>query len=973
MSGDGNTVEQALNFRLADQLRRYGLDAEAEQRNVIDAEGRQHQVDVLVELEDECVAVEAEFDPARTVVKDAERRLPARPLLWRGLPITRAFTLVYPSDYRTLAESVSTKRLESCQTLRFSEVARRRERITIGGEQTGSVRDLSDLLLSYWTQKSGGTFTVEQIVAAASTAIDTATAILQADPYLNQPHEDADPAATTALVWLNALLFQELLAANLSPQNMPAPHQDKSMPVPPREASVNQTAADWKFILRINWHPIFDLATTALNRVSTARAHQALGILGDCARSMAESRAIQQHDIAGRVFHRLLNGRKFLATNYTTIPASVMLAGLAFGSRNGPLTGKPTYDTEALAEQLRIVDPACGSGTLLMAALQEVAKACRAETTQPPNLKAVLEQSLYGYDVVPGAQHLTNTTLSMAATSHVLSGINVYVMPHDVEPSTGTPRLGSLDFLNKAPNRKSTQAMELFPPTGAAHRATMTGKDDVGVHLPQDVDLFISNPPFTRAGGPGNADNTEWNPLFGSVLSKSDSDKMKKALTKALQPTIGSMYAGLGSAFMALIDQEIQDGKTLAVVLPLAAVTGSRWTPFRERLLDGYQIEWVVVSHDPRHRTKTQALPGRLWVSFSESTRMAEVLIVATRRRRSNPDEHRVTFVNLRHNPDEPADAIAITRALLNQPTLPVSGITNMLCSDIQYPHAEGQWGEVTSIPQSDLTQEAWPYVVFSRCALTEPVTILRTQQRIGGLSVPITELGDIANLGPYHLQIKGKNGLFECAEGRPEPLDVPALWHHKSNKQSTLGAEGNAILTRRPGQIGEQDAMLQRASTLQLACELRHAPQKVAAVITDRKMLGVRSWTSLRLAQPRTGAAEALCVWFNSTPGLLLRIAHANRPYLGRSGVPHELARTMPVLDVSSLTDEALDAAAEMYYELKDGELQGFAHIDTDPVRQELNRKLISDVLGGSEEDISYVGDLTATLAAEPLITTRH
>ena len=186
MSGDGNTVEQALNFRVADQLRRYGLEAEAEQRNVVDAEGRQHQVDVLVELEDECVAVEAEFDPARGVVEDAEKRLPAHPLLWRNLPITRSFTLVYPSDYRTLAESVSTARLESCQTLRFSEVARSRERITVGGEQTGSVRDLSDLLLSYWTQQSGGTSTVEQIVAAASAAIDTAAAILQARQELNR-------------------------------------------------------------------------------------------------------------------------------------------------------------------------------------------------------------------------------------------------------------------------------------------------------------------------------------------------------------------------------------------------------------------------------------------------------------------------------------------------------------------------------------------------------------------------------------------------------------------------------------------------------------------------------------------------------------------------------------------------------------------------------------------------------------------
>ena len=67
----------------------------------------------------------------------------------------------------------------------------------------------------------------------------------------------------------------------------------------------------------------------------------------------------------------------------------------------------------------------------------------------PPNLKPVLEQSLWGYDVVPGAQHLTNTTLSMAETSQVLSGIHVYVMPHDVDKTVRPqPKHGSAAWIS---------------------------------------------------------------------------------------------------------------------------------------------------------------------------------------------------------------------------------------------------------------------------------------------------------------------------------------------------------------------------------------------------------------------------------------------------------------------------------------------------------------------------------------------
>ena len=175
---------------------------------------------------------------------------------------------------------------------------------------------------------------------------------------------------------------------------------------------------------------------------------------------------------------------------------------------------------------------------------------------------------------------------------------------------------------------------------------------------------------------------------------------MTTALRKTLTSTMGSLYAGLGSAFMALIDQEIKEGKMLAVVLPLTAVTGSRWQPVREGLLNGYVIEWVIVSHDPRNRTKKAALPGRRWVSFSESTRIAETVIVARKAAASGDaarsDDHRVKFVNLRHNPDDPADAIALTRALLNHKAgTPVTANTNMQCADIDYQHPTGKWGEI--------------------------------------------------------------------------------------------------------------------------------------------------------------------------------------------------------------------------------------------------------------------------------------
>ena len=102
-----------------------------------------------------------------------------------------------------------------------------------------------------------------------------------------------------------------------------------------------------------------------------------------------------------------------------------------------------------------------------------------------------------------------------------------------------------------------------------------------------------------------------------------------------------------------------------------------------------------------------------------------------------------------------------------------------------------------------------------------------------------------------------------------------------------------------------------------------------------------------MNLKTDRTGAEEALCLWLNSTPGILLRLCHANRPYLGRSGLPHELMRTLPVLNVETLEEKQLQRASVLFSELKDKSLEGFAELASDPVRRELDRRLLADVLG--------------------------
>ena len=269
-------------------------------------------------------------------------------------------------------------------------------------------------------------------------------------------------------------------------------------------------------------------------------------------------------------------------------------------------------------------------------------------------------------------------------------------------------------------------------------------------------------------------------------------------------------------------------------------------------------------------------------------------------------------FVNLRSNMDDPLSAMAVARSLLaaKQSVRPVEILTG-----------DTSWGELTPVPQDRLTSESWAYTAFTQSWLTETSVSLMQESTAETLHLPLAPLEDQCALGPYHMQIKNpQQGLFTIGETTdPSRLGEPALWHHKSTQITTLQTAANARLYSRDDRNSQGQAqMLSRAGRVHLASELRHAPQRLAAVLTDEPMLGVRSWITLRPYDKRPGVEQALCLWLNSSLGLLLRIAHANRPYLGRSSLPHEKARTLLVLNTRKLSDEQLGHAVDLFESLK-------------------------------------------------------
>ena len=80
-----------------------------------------------------------------------------------------------------------------------------------------------------------------------------------------------------------------------------------------------------------------------------------------------------------------------------------------------------------------------------------------------------------------------------------------------------------------------------------------------------------------------------------------------------------------------------------------------------------------------------------------------------------------------------------------------------------------------------------------------------------------------------------------------------------------------------------------------------------------------------------------------------------------------------MPTLDVRQLSDEALANAEQIFNELKHQKMLPFNQMDADPVRHELDRLLLSEVLGITEAERPDVHEglalLRKMLCKEPSI----
>jgi hypothetical protein len=743
------------------------------------------------------------------------------------------------------------------------------------------------------------------------------------------------------LTLVNALVFQEVLADYESQVQ----HLRQTLQA---HDAISAFADHWEYILtQINYYPIFHVAHQLLLALpSNPDSEKALRSLAQSALEIVQQRAALRHDLMGRVYHRLLAEAKYLGTYYTSVPAATLLLKLALQ----PERWNRDWSDFAELPDFRVGDLACGTGTLLMAASEAITdnylRACGAKRIAPKMdviSRFLMEDIIYGYDVLLSALHLTASTLALRSPEVTFRFMHLWAVPF------GGPhhRLGSIEFLKDFNVAVTT---DLFGASISPDQVTAKGPIKQQQATVPDLDLCVMNPPFTRSVG-GNL-------LFGSLPDK-ERKPMQAELSKLLKrPRVcASATAGLGSVFVATGDLHLKAGGRMALVLPKALLSGVAWEQTRHLFRLRYQLEYIIASHDPER-----------W-NFSENTDLSEVLIIARKvddPHAAAPLEGDVVCLNLWKNPTTVVEALSVAHSLNNAypPDIATGqGAHEVILGDVKF-------GEVVIIPWVNIRDSSW----MPPCAFAQS-DLLRVANHLvkGDLYLPgagttgkvvLCPLQQLASLGPDARDI---HDGFRLAKG---VTAYPALWSHDASVMTNLALAPNQYLSplhraKAGRHLRNVDLLWPKAGRVLLAERLRLNTQRLVAARTETPVLS-NVWWPVRLLDQNDDCEKALILWLNSTLGLLLLLSQREETQGAWVKFKKPVLAEMPVLDVRVLGVDQMKYLVGAYNTLSKRPLLPFPKMANDPVRKAMDAA-VSKALG--LPDLSVLRNL---LGQEPVVCLR-
>ena len=892
--------EDFTNRALALLLQQQGLEADFEQKA-----GRK-SLDVVAHVDGLRVVLEAEtgFHRKAQAIKDADARLTQK-------LTTVVFAVCYPTGVTE----------DTLQDANLTWTLRTRAGDPVGEWAEGGISQLAQAVQQAPRSLSGADVAAQQLSDALDTAVGRLTpaareALAKAldlpatkEASLGSRYQVA--AKRGMLVIATAMLFHHRVQTHL-PDECPEAY-DGSWPPLSAPACTEQDAVigahqeAWRGILSVDYKPVFETGRTALAAIpSNPDTGQAVRALAQAVGRVSERVSGLRQDLLGRIFHRVLDTARYDGSFYTSTAAAVLLATLALRNQDADWNDPNT------TANLRICDPACGTGTLLMAAAERIrdlraaAAGHLAQEDEEILGLHLVEDVLWGYDVNLTATHMAASTIGMLSPATRFQRMNVHRTMLGV--FDGVPYLGSIDFLD------GQARLAAWP--------TITQQVESGEEtpLPSAMDLVIMNPPFTRDS------------LRHDQFSRRDELAIKEREKEILagQPhQAAARLSGSANAFMVLGDKILkQSAGTLAMILPTVMATNPAAFHTRRYLAHRFHIDTIVSSHDPDR------------IFFSENTSIGEILLIC---RRWNVDTPKppTRVINLARNPATPLDALdaaaRIGQASEEEVNLPRNFTVQLVDAERI---RNGDWSAVNFLS---------PFLVEAYRELVE--------DDLG--SIPMVPMHQVADVGPAGQRIRDAYTQSDL----PTKSGRRALWHHKTNVTQSMGGAADTYIEPKVGKEHLAEKYWAQRSRMLLPTRLRLNLARVASVMLPEQVVG-SLWTP---CHPHNSEfAKALCLYMNSTPGLLTLLGGRDNKIPAYPAFSLDTLRSLPVPDFRSMNLELLGLLGQTFDRLQDETLQGFPQMAVDPARHQID-DVVAQVLGLDPE---WVDTVRRELAKEPSVT---